>query len=84
MSDSIRVVLTKDQRLDDKGNSLPPGTFVAEIQFNPELPGTLRNLGYLGSALSNCKVVDARAMPKIEPELHRQVHPPMPDIIDKG
>jgi len=85
MADQVTVVLSKDQRIDDRGNSLPPGTSVATITFSDDIPAQFRSLSYLGSALSNCKVVDERAMPAPAdvPEATRQVQSPMmTDLVE--
>lgn len=85
MSSVIKVALAKDQRLDDRGNSLPPGTPIAEIKFNPEIPGSFQTLAYLGSALSSCRVVDEKALPKqftLE-EVRKPVAPMMPDLVSE-
>lgn len=79
MADQMKVVLAKDQRLDDRGNSLSPGTAVATITFSDDIPAQFRSLAYLGSALSSCRVVDERALPPQAdvPEATRQVTAPM-------
>ena len=64
MSESkpIRLCLAQDQRISDT-ESLPPGTFVAEVKINPELPFAVGNMAFVAGGLQNGRLIAEEAMP---------------------
>jgi hypothetical protein len=79
-----KLVLSKEQKINARGDYIPAGTVVAEITFNENIPGNFQQVHYIGSAINTGMLIDEAAMPKPEqePELPaavRRIHTEDPD-----
>ncbi len=83
MSYDFKLVLRLDQRYGRKGQTIPPGTPVATVTFAPGLPANLKTLQFLGSAIAQGVVMDAKKLPAEDSDELKPWEPERP-VSDRG